>query len=78
MLALVRLALRLTLLAAVTALPVHAAERQTRPVSGFNGIALSAPLKLELTQDDQPVWRPDNESSSLSFSSLDLGLRWTV
>jgi predicted acyl esterase len=31
-------------------------------------------LKLELTQDDSPVWRPDNESSSLSFSNLDLAL----
>jgi hypothetical protein len=31
-------------------------------------------LKLELSQDDQPVWRPDNEPSSLSFSSLDLAL----
>ena len=31
-------------------------------------------LKLELTQDDQPVWRPDKEPSSLSFSSLDLAL----
>jgi predicted acyl esterase len=31
-------------------------------------------LKLELTQDDSPVWRPDNLSSSLSFSNLDLAL----
>jgi hypothetical protein len=31
-------------------------------------------LKLELTQDDQPVWRPDNEPSSLSFTNLDLAL----
>lgn len=31
-------------------------------------------LKLELTQDDSPVWRPDNLPSSLSFSNLDLAL----
>ncbi len=31
-------------------------------------------LKLELTQDDSPVWRPDNLPSSLTFSNLDLGL----
>jgi predicted acyl esterase len=31
-------------------------------------------LKLELTQDDSPVWRPDNESSSLSFSNLHVAL----
>jgi predicted acyl esterase len=31
-------------------------------------------LKLELTQDDQPVWRPDNLASSLSFTNLDLAL----
>jgi hypothetical protein len=31
-------------------------------------------LKLELTQDDSPVWRPDNLASSLSFSNLDLAL----
>src|SRR5258706_12339687 len=51
MLALARLALPLTLLATVAALPVHA-ERQTRPVAGFTAIALSAPLKLELVQGD--------------------------
>jgi dienelactone hydrolase len=31
-------------------------------------------LKLELTQDDSPVWRPDNLPSSLSFTNLDLAL----
>ncbi|MGH7722495.1 MAG: CocE/NonD family hydrolase C-terminal non-catalytic domain-containing protein [Candidatus Dormibacteria bacterium] len=31
-------------------------------------------LKLELTQDDSPVWRPDNEPSSLTFTNLDLAL----
>lgn len=52
MLAIVRFVMPLTLLAAVAALPVQAAERQTRPASGFTGIGLSAPLKLELTQGD--------------------------
>ncbi len=27
-------------------------------------------LKLELTQNDSPVWRPDNLPSSLTFSNL--------
>lgn len=31
-------------------------------------------LKLELTQDDSPVWRPDNLPSNLSFTNLDLAL----
>ena len=31
-------------------------------------------LKLELNQDDSPVWRPDNLASSLSFTNLDLSL----
>jgi dienelactone hydrolase len=31
-------------------------------------------LKLELTQDDSPVWRPDNEPSHLTFTNLDLAL----
>ena len=31
-------------------------------------------LKLELTQDDQPTWRADNEPSSLTFTALDLAL----
>jgi dienelactone hydrolase len=31
-------------------------------------------LKLELTQDDSPVWRPDNLASSLTFTNLDLAL----
>ena len=31
-------------------------------------------VKLELTQDDSPVWRPDNLASSLTFTNLDLGL----
>jgi len=31
-------------------------------------------VKLELTQDDSPVWRPDNESSSITFSNLTLSL----
>lgn len=31
-------------------------------------------LKLELTQNDSPVWRPDNEPSSLTFTNLDLAL----
>ncbi len=31
-------------------------------------------LKLELTQDDSPVWRPDNLASSLSFTNLQLTL----
>jgi len=42
----------LALMAAVTAPGAQAAERQTRPVSGFSGIELAAPLKLELTQGD--------------------------
>ncbi len=29
-------------------------------------------LKLELTQDDSPVWRPDNLPSTLTFSNLTL------
>ncbi|MGV9249618.1 CocE/NonD family hydrolase C-terminal non-catalytic domain-containing protein [Streptomyces sp. NPDC003710] len=29
-------------------------------------------LKLELTQGDAPTWRPDNETSSLAFSGLQL------
>jgi hypothetical protein len=31
-------------------------------------------IKLELTQDDPPVWRPDNLPSSLTFTHLDLAL----
>jgi dienelactone hydrolase len=31
-------------------------------------------VKLELTQDDSPVWRPDNLPASLTFTNLDLGL----
>jgi predicted acyl esterase len=31
-------------------------------------------LKLELTQDDSPVWRPDNLPSTLTFTNLDLAL----
>ncbi len=31
-------------------------------------------LKLELTQDDSPVWRPDNLPSSLSFTNLQLSI----
>jgi dienelactone hydrolase len=31
-------------------------------------------IKLELTQDDSPVWRPDNLPSSLTFTHLDLAL----
>ncbi len=31
-------------------------------------------VKLELTQDDSPVWRPDNLASSLTFTNLDLAL----
>ena len=31
-------------------------------------------LVLELTQNDSPVWRPDNEPSSLTFTNLDLAL----
>ncbi len=31
-------------------------------------------VKLELTQDDSPVWRPDNLASSLTFTNLDLRL----
>jgi hypothetical protein len=48
--ALARLVALLGLMAAVAAPGVHAAERQTRPVSGFTGIAAAAPLKLELIQ----------------------------
>ena len=35
-------------------------------------------LRLELTQDDQATWRPDNEPSSLSFTNLDLALPVTA
>jgi dienelactone hydrolase len=35
-------------------------------------------LKLELTQDDSPVWRPDNLPSSLTFTNLDLALPITT
>jgi hypothetical protein len=31
-------------------------------------------LKLELTQDDSPTWRPDNIPSSLTYSNLSLSL----
>ncbi|MBV9526407.1 MAG: hypothetical protein JOZ46_11395, partial [Candidatus Dormibacteraeota bacterium] len=31
-------------------------------------------VKLELTQDDSPVWRPDNEPSSIALSGLQLTL----
>ena len=31
-------------------------------------------VKLELTQNDNPVWRPDNIASSITYTNLDLGL----
>jgi predicted acyl esterase len=31
-------------------------------------------LKLELTQDDSPTWRPDNVSSALTYTNLSLSL----
>jgi len=31
-------------------------------------------IKLELNQNDAPVWRPDNQSSSITFSNLKLSL----
>jgi hypothetical protein len=65
MLAFVRFALPLTLLAAVAALDAHA-ERQTRPASGFTGIGLSAPLKVELTQGDTESLVLEGEPEALA------------
>lgn len=50
--AIARFFVPLTLLAAVTAFDAQAAERQARPVSGFNGVSLAAPMKMELVQGD--------------------------
>jgi hypothetical protein len=61
-----RLALPLTLLAAVAALPLHAAERQARPVSGFTAIALSAPVKLELVQGDTESLALEGDEAALA------------
>lgn len=47
---LTRIAAPLALLTACAALVASAAARETRPVSGFSGVALSAPIKLELVQ----------------------------
>jgi hypothetical protein len=65
MLALARLALPLTLLVSVAALPAHA-ERQARPVSGFTAIALSAPLKLELVQGDTESLALEGDAAALA------------
>jgi Putative auto-transporter adhesin, head GIN domain len=51
--AITRLPAALAVIAACTAFAVAAADRrESRPVTGFSAIALSAPLKLELVQGD--------------------------
>jgi hypothetical protein len=66
MLAFIRFALPLTLLAAVAAVDTNAAERQSRPASGFTGIGLSVPLKLELTQGDTESLVLEGEPDALA------------
>jgi hypothetical protein len=53
MISLHRFTLAPALIAALLAFPATAADRsETRPVSGFTGIALGAPIKVELVQGD--------------------------
>lgn len=66
MLAFVRFALPITMIAAVAAFDAHAAERQTRPASGFTGIGLSAPLKVELNQGDTESLVLEGEPEALT------------
>jgi hypothetical protein len=65
MLAIARFVIPLALLTAA-AIGVHAAERQTRPVSGFHGIGLAAPLKLALVQGDTESLALEGDEAALA------------
>ena len=60
-----RLAILLTALAASTAL-VAADKRETRPVTPFTAVSLSAPVKLELVQSDTESLALEGDESALA------------
>jgi hypothetical protein len=64
--AIARFFIPLTLLAAATAFGAQAAERQARPVSGFSGISLAAPMKMELVQGDTESLALEGDAEALA------------
>lgn len=63
---LARIAAAFALMTAVVALAVAADRRETRAVSGFSGIALAAPIRVEIVQGDRESLVLEGDEAALA------------
>lgn len=61
-----RIASAFLLMAAFVALAVAADRRESRPLAGFNAIALSAPIKVEVTQGEAETLALEGDEAALA------------